>query len=539
MIDELLDNSAAIENPSIGASAITILFGNERDNKRDTEMIISKLENSSNFWLKLRGRARFMSRTQMSMMSQRSLEYISPTYPKVRSPHLFISQLSVLLQIPGAAASIDRDTLDRSLAIINSAPPESLDFLLDALSDRTVTGLLTRPDETMNPKVRQCFNVAAAIAVAVENRVGELLASSADIPPRFLRKIVKVSHSNNEEVGARYRDEVSKVVNNDELSARERVRQIHYLTGLIPLSYMDGMTDKIVDLVLQCGPNTSACLLGRILKCIDDEAVVDRRKEFLDMCSLALIRDWRHMKGWTSDLDMARRLVQLDAFSPQLAKTVFSKEFMKNLDRRRELGNERSDNDVRRKLCHLNRLVCIKYPQYRIPWFHEKYCLENSKFISGNGIRWEIVASEVRSDVLMHLQRVVGGPEKVRENVFTDFYYFLDFEVAMDIGSGIMLPVDTEGDKMAVVPKSAKRADESGIVRFGVFFYKDPHRGSVLSTRVKEIELLGYKAIPIVLDEWNAMNMQVEHDKMKEKFFSDKIFGARAQNISTVDAVSE
>lgn len=57
--------------------------------------------------------------------------------------------------------------------------------------------------------------------------------------------------------------------------------------------------------------------------------------------------------------------------------------------------------------------------------------------------------------------------------------------------------------------------------------------------RVKEIELLGYKAIPIVLDEWNAMNMQVEHDKMKEKFFSDKIFGASAQNISTVDAVSE
>ena len=87
---------------------------------------------------------------------------------------------------------------------------------------------------------------------------------SSDIPPRFLRKIVKVSHSNNEEVGARYRDEVSKVVNNDELSARERVRQIHYLTGLIPLSYMDGMTDKIVDLVLQCGPNTSACLLGRV-----------------------------------------------------------------------------------------------------------------------------------------------------------------------------------------------------------------------------------------------------------------------------------
>ena len=62
---------------------------------------------------------------------------------------------------------------------------------------------------------------------------------------------------------------------------------------------------------------------------------------------------------------------------------------------------------------------------------------------------------------------------------------------------------------------------------------------SLLLQRVKEIELLGYKAIPIVLDDWNAMNMQVEHDKMKEKFFYDKIFGASAQNASTADAVSE
>ena len=46
---------------------------------------------------------------------------------------------------------------------------------------------------------------------------------------------------------------------------------------------------------------------------------------------------------------------RLDAFSPQLAKTVFSKEFMKNLDRRQALGNERSEGVVRQKLCHLGR----------------------------------------------------------------------------------------------------------------------------------------------------------------------------------------
>ena len=86
-----------------------------------------------------------------------------------------------------------------------------------------------------------------------------------------------------------------------------------------------------------------------------EETSLDHRKEFFEMCSFALIRDWRHMRGWTSDLDMATRLAQLDAFSPQHAKTIFSKEFMKNLDRRRALGNERTEGIIRQKLCHLGR----------------------------------------------------------------------------------------------------------------------------------------------------------------------------------------
>ena len=48
-----------------------------------------------------------------------------------------------------------------------------------------------------------------------------------------------------------------------------------------------------------------------------------------------------------------RYYFRLDAFSPQLAKIVFSKKFMKNLDRRQALGNERSEGVLRDKLCHL------------------------------------------------------------------------------------------------------------------------------------------------------------------------------------------
>ena len=75
----------------------------------------------------------------MSVLSKRSLEYISPSYPKVRSPNIFISQLSIILQIPGAAASIDTETLDRSIAMINYAEPKTLESLLAVLDLSNVT----------------------------------------------------------------------------------------------------------------------------------------------------------------------------------------------------------------------------------------------------------------------------------------------------------------------------------------------------------------------------------------------------------------
>ncbi len=31
---------------------------------------------------------------------------------------------------------------------------------------------------------------------------------------------------------------------------------------------------------------------------------------------------------------------------------------------------------VRRLAMHLNRAVCLLYPEYQIPWFHGEYCQE-------------------------------------------------------------------------------------------------------------------------------------------------------------------
>ena len=129
VVDELLDNSDEFETqPTIALSANTILLSDYID-KSDTEKIMSKFENSpffTQFWLQLAQRAKYMSRNQMSVVSRRSLEYISPSYPKARSPYLFTSQLAVALQTPGAAASIDKETLDRGVVQL-----KNIEILID------------------------------------------------------------------------------------------------------------------------------------------------------------------------------------------------------------------------------------------------------------------------------------------------------------------------------------------------------------------------------------------------------------------------
>ena len=94
-----------------------------------------------------------------------------------------------------------------------------------------------------------------------KNNVYVTIYSSLDIPLRVLKKMMKVTQNHKDEVSARYQYEVRKVVYNDELSARQRIHHIRGLTNYVPSDYLAGMTNKIVDLALKCGPNTSAGVL--------------------------------------------------------------------------------------------------------------------------------------------------------------------------------------------------------------------------------------------------------------------------------------
>ena len=73
--------------------------------------------------------------------------------------------------------------------------------------------------------------------------------------------MMKFTQNHKDEVSTRYQFEVRKVVYDDDLSARQRLRHIGGLSKYVPTDYLAGMRGKIADLALKCGPNTSANVL--------------------------------------------------------------------------------------------------------------------------------------------------------------------------------------------------------------------------------------------------------------------------------------
>ncbi len=102
---------------------------------------------------------------------------------------------------------------------------------------------------------------------------------------------------------------------------------------------------------------------------------------------------------------------------------MFSKSFMEHLDRQSKVTKAtvgQGDGHVRRQLFRLNRTVCLKYPEYGVPWFHEKYCLEMQR-------HWvaPTAVAPVIDDIYQHLCKAAGGREYVGVDVCSPYFFSL------------------------------------------------------------------------------------------------------------------
>lgn len=93
---------------------------------------------------------------------------------------------------------------------------------------------------------------------------------------------------------------------------------------------------------------------------------------------------------------------------------------------------------VRQLMMELNRAVCLDCPQADIPWFHEKYCLENVVRPSNQGnvpssnyfcilnlLFFLVYHNPMHKEVYQTLSQVAGGADYIKQNTYSPYYYNL------------------------------------------------------------------------------------------------------------------
>ena len=172
---------------------------------------------------------------------------------------------------------------------------------------------------------------------------------------------------------------------------------------------------------------------------------------FFELCSTCLQRDFDTILC-SHVINMALQMAAKGKLDKNLTIKIFSVEFLDKIDSEIEQLATSENNTprilwyprtLRRSLMNLNRLVCICFPEYNVPWFHEKYCIEHEKTLKGP-ITMSSQLSSIKEDVYQTLCNVTGGYRNVRENVFSPYYHFIDFEVWLDT-SGLIK--DLGGEK--------------------------------------------------------------------------------------------
>ena len=285
---------------------------------------------------------------------------------------------------------------------------------------------------------------------------------------------------------------------------------------------------------------------------------------------------------------MASQMAAKGKLDRNLTIKIFSVEFLDKIDSEIEqLATSENmtprllwyPRTLRMSLMNLNRLVCICFPEYNVPWFHEKYCIEHEKFLKGSVVMSPQLSS-IKEDVYQTLCEVTGGYRNVRENVFSPYYHYIDFEVWLDTTGLIedlkgekssnnnFLPIgnilvyesdlrlyhntlsltdliidlfscnlgETSAANISVIKKAAsssslsanisqnvKQESEQGIEKFAVLIHQFDDYILNADTRitgdsystVKQLETLGYNVISINPNKWQGMGVSSSEDKLR------------------------
>ena len=224
-------------------------------------------------------------------------------------------------------------------------------------------------------------------------------------------------------------------------------------------------------------------------------------EEFLDLVSCCLLRDMDYV-NCISTLRTALALCSLNHLSKGLARSVFSKEFMRKLDGEVEMcgGSGAYPRKLRNSLMELNRAVVLRYPEYGVPWFHEKYCIENEAKLRESNKSVTPGSNVFRQEIYEELCAVLGGWRFVRENTVSQYSNFVDFEVAFD-SSG--QPIDLVSNPN---PKYTRKVAVQ-VVPVHMFTEDIQKMKAKARNVLEELELQGWSVVAPSPFLWNSLQL--------------------------------
>jgi len=237
--------------------------------------------------------------------------------------------------------------------------------------------------------------------------------------------------------------------------------------------------------------------------------------EFLDLCSKCLSRDIDSLPGITI-LIIANSLCSFDALPQHLVNSLFSNELMSKLDKELNfcLSRHYYPKQLQKQLMYLNRGVVLQYPKFGVPWFHQKYCLENTQELIKQSQAPDFVS--LREEVYEHLCTLLGGWRYVKENTYSRYFNYIDFEVHYDSRGN---PVDVYTTSSALDNKPSLPSVHGG-KSFAIQVL--PARMWTVDTKKatgrarinsNELKLEGWQVIHINPFSWNSMQFAEDHAK--------------------------
>ena len=101
--------------------------------------------------------------------------------------------------------------------------------------------------------------------------------------------------------------------------------------------------------------------------------------EFLETATQLVLRDF----NFVHSLDLLRACLAFTAYNSltkELADKIFCDAFMVKVEKEMEMimGSSEYPYAVQRTLMQVNRAVCLAYPEFQVPWFHDKFAQQNS-----------------------------------------------------------------------------------------------------------------------------------------------------------------